>query len=52
MNTLLTSQRALLQALFGAASDAEALKTLTTDHAMPTPTASRRLPRTSEAAFS
>ncbi len=36
MNTLLTSQRALLQALFGAASDAEALKTLTTDHAMPT----------------
>lgn len=36
MNTLLTSQRALLQALFGAASDAEALKTLTADHAMPT----------------
>lgn len=36
MNTLLTSQRALLQALFGAASDAETLKTLTTDHAMPT----------------
>lgn len=36
MNTLLTSQRALLQALFGAASDAEALKTLTTDHAIPT----------------
>lgn len=36
MNTLLTSQRALLQALFGAASDAEALKTFTADHAMPT----------------
>ena len=36
MNTLLTSQRALLQALFGAASDAEAMKTLTADYAMPT----------------